>query len=237
MCTYILYIHTHRQTWSSSSWSLSCLWHVLQPPLFPGFGLLVRSSARCPNLLFVWCLVFPLFPILSFPLRHRNILEHSYWLSECWQQKLSVDVEKFECSAHFLPDTRNKEWVLVRWKIYEACMQYLILLSEGVRAKNAVRSLCGLFRPCWRWQCEMEEVQYMLCLRHVTTWNEGKGDVGKKDECLPKVKSCSVIWDPSQPDRVAVVDIRLMWLGVAVWSSAPGGFWKVLGFSVPLEWP
>lgn len=55
------------------------------------------------------------------------------------------------------------------------------LMTEMLRSIHIghENSLGNTFLPCcWKWQGEMEEVQYMLCLLHATTQNKEKGDGG-----------------------------------------------------------
>ncbi len=170
---------------------------MLQPLLFPGFGLPVWSSARCTNLFSVWCLLMCIScvpnPLFSVSLDHLGTLLLAHW-SSGWFSVFNSQQTGHWCGFQmrnlnvlhiFSPNDWNfqvgpRDFLL--GGTFLKPTKCFILLWES-DSKMAVRSVCGLLSPCWRWQGEMEEVQHVLCLLHVTTLNEGKGDVGKISKC------------------------------------------------------
>lgn len=143
--------------------------------------------------------VYFLYSQSLFFLCHRTIWENCYRLTDHPTDSLTE---------------QTVYWCLFfSWEI-EMLRTFSPLMTEMLRSIHIGRenSLGNTFLPCcWKWQGEMEEVQYMLCQLHATTQNKEKGD-GGGGKWMQKVKSCSVIWDLSQPDSCcccARVDVAL----------------------------
>lgn len=132
-------------------------------------------------------------PLFSVSLDHLGTLLPAHW-SSGWFSVLNSQQTGHRCGFQMWNLNVLHIFSPNDWNVQVGLRDYLlggtflkptkrfILLWES-DSKMAVRSVCGLLSPCRRWQGEMEEVQHVLCLLHVTTLNEGNRDVWKISKC------------------------------------------------------